>query len=75
MDVQTDDTTLIRETIQTYFEALHESSGEKVKASFHARGTVSGIMSDSDLSGLADGDGDPTPGLTLVFGVSKSFGG
>jgi len=47
MGVQTDDTTLIRETIQTYFEALHESSGEKVKASFHARGTVSGIMSDS----------------------------
>jgi uncharacterized protein (TIGR02001 family) len=37
--------------------------------------TISGILSDSDLSGLADGDGDPTPGLTLVFGVSKSFGG
>ncbi len=36
--------------------------------------TISGILNDSDLSGLADGDGDPTPGLTLVFGVSKTFG-
>jgi hypothetical protein len=47
MDQQTTEEALIRETIQTYFDALHESSGEKVKASFHARGTVSGIMSDS----------------------------
>ena len=47
MDQQTTEDALIRETIQTYFDALHESSGEKVKASFHAHGTVSGIMSDS----------------------------
>ena len=36
--------------------------------------TISGILNDSDLSGLADGDGSPTSGLTLVFGVSKTFG-
>ena len=36
--------------------------------------TISGILSDSDLSGLVDGDEEPTSGLTLVFGVSKSFG-
>ncbi len=47
MDQQTTEDALIRETIQIYFEALRESSGEKVKASFHAHGTVSGIMSDS----------------------------
>ena len=47
MDRQTSEEALIRDTIQTYFDALHESSGEKVKASFHAHGTVSGIMSDS----------------------------
>ena len=35
--------------------------------------TISGIVNDSDLSGLADGDGDPTSGVTLVFGVSKGF--
>ena len=35
--------------------------------------TISGILNDKDLSGLADGDGDPTAGLTLVFGVSKGF--
>ena len=36
--------------------------------------TISGILNDSDLSGLQDGDGSPTSGLTLVFGVSKTFG-
>ena len=35
--------------------------------------TISGILNDSDLSGLVDGDEEPTPGLTLVFGVSKTF--
>ena len=36
--------------------------------------SISGILSDSDLSGLVDGDDEPTSGLTLVFGVSKTFG-
>ena len=35
--------------------------------------TISGILSDSDLSGLEDEVGNPTPGLTLVFGVAKTF--
>ena len=35
--------------------------------------TISGIVNDKDLSGLSDGSGDPTAGVTLVFGVSKSF--
>ena len=35
--------------------------------------TISGIVNDSDLSGLMDGDGDPTAGVTLVFGVGKTF--
>ena len=35
--------------------------------------TISGIVNDSDLSGLLDGDGDPTAGVTLVFGVGKEF--
>jgi len=35
--------------------------------------SISGILNDKDLSGLSDGDGQPTPGLTLVFGVSKTF--
>ena len=47
MGRKTSEESLIRATIGTYFDALRESSGEKVKASFHARGTVSGIMSDS----------------------------
>jgi uncharacterized protein (TIGR02001 family) len=34
---------------------------------------LSGIVNDSDLSGLVDGDGEPTSGFTLVFGVSKTF--
>ena len=36
--------------------------------------TISGILNDSDLSGLEGGDGNPTSGVTLVFGVSKTFG-
>ncbi len=36
--------------------------------------SIAGILSDSDLSGLEDGDESPTPGLTLVFGISKTFG-
>ena len=35
--------------------------------------TISGILNDSDLSGLVDGEEDPTSGLTLVFGISKTF--
>lgn len=35
--------------------------------------SISGIVNDSDLSGLSDGDGDPTAGVTLVFGVGKEF--
>lgn len=36
--------------------------------------TISGIMNDSELSGLVDDMDEPTPGLTLVFGISKTFG-
>jgi uncharacterized protein (TIGR02001 family) len=36
--------------------------------------TISGILNDSALSKLKDGDGNPTPGVTLVFGISKEFG-
>lgn len=36
--------------------------------------SIAGILSDSDLSGLQDGSGSPTSGLTLVFGISKTFG-
>ena len=35
--------------------------------------SISGILSDSELSGLSDGSGLPTPGLTLVFGIAKTF--
>jgi len=35
--------------------------------------TISGIVNDKDLSGKVDGQGNPTEGVTLVFGVSKSF--
>ncbi len=34
---------------------------------------ISGILSDSELSGHHDALGSPTPGLTLVFGVTKVF--
>ncbi len=36
--------------------------------------TIAGILNDSAASGLVDRDGDQTSGLTLVFGVSKTFG-
>jgi len=35
--------------------------------------SISGIVNDSDLSGLTNGSGNPAGGATLVFGVSKSF--
>ena len=35
--------------------------------------SISGIVNDSELSLLVDGDGAPTPGVTLVFGISKTF--
>ncbi len=35
--------------------------------------TIAGILNDSVASGLVDRDGDPTSGLTLVFGVGKEF--
>ena len=35
--------------------------------------TISGIVNDKDLSGLANGTGNPTAGVTVVFGVSKEF--
>ena len=35
--------------------------------------SISGIVNDKDLSGALDGTGNPTEGVTLVFGVSKSF--
>ena len=37
--------------------------------------TISGILSDSDANTrFVDADGSPTPGLTLVFGIGKTFG-
>ena len=36
--------------------------------------TIAGILNDSLASNLVNRDGDPTPGLTLVFGVGKTFG-
>jgi uncharacterized protein (TIGR02001 family) len=35
--------------------------------------SISGILNDKDLSGLKDGEGNPTSGVTVVFGVSKEF--
>ena len=35
--------------------------------------SISGILNDSDASGLFDSAGLPTPGLTLVFGIGKTF--
>jgi uncharacterized protein (TIGR02001 family) len=35
--------------------------------------SIVGILNDSDLSGLVDGSGKATPGLTLVFGIAKLF--
>ena len=35
--------------------------------------TISGILSDSELSGLSDAAGLPTPGVTVIFGIGKTF--
>jgi hypothetical protein len=35
--------------------------------------TISGIVNDKNLSGLEDRNGNPTSGVTLVFGVTKNF--
>ena len=35
--------------------------------------SVAGILSDSTLSGLSDGANLPTPGLTMIFGIGKTF--
>ena len=35
--------------------------------------TISGILSDSELSGKSDAAGLPTPGLTVIFGIGKTF--
>ena len=35
--------------------------------------SIVGILSDAELSGLFDSAGLPTPGLTLVFGIGKTF--
>ena len=35
--------------------------------------SISGIVNDSTLSGLVDNAFAPTPGVTLVFGVGKTF--
>ncbi len=48
MDQQTADAELIRDTIQTYFDALYKGSSDKVRASFHAHGSLSGYMPGSD---------------------------
>ena len=35
--------------------------------------SISGIVNDKEISGHHDGAGNPATGLTLVFGVSKTF--
>ena len=35
--------------------------------------TIAGILNDSDASGLFDSAGLPTPGMTLFFGIGKTF--
>ncbi len=35
--------------------------------------SITGILSDSELSGLLDRDQLPTPGLTVIFGIGKTF--
>ena len=35
--------------------------------------TILGILSDSELSRLLDGNQLPTPGLTVIFGIGKTF--
>ncbi len=36
----------IRETIQTYFECMHESSAEKTHAAFHSSAKITGYLPD-----------------------------
>lgn len=40
------DQTLIEATIQTYFDSMYESSGDKVKKAFHADAKVVGYLED-----------------------------
>jgi hypothetical protein len=48
MDAQTDDTTLIQDTIRTYLDSMYKGSTDKVRECFHAHGTLSGYMPGSD---------------------------
>ena len=62
-------------TYGAFFDDIEGSYGE-VGYGFSAAEfdfTISGILNDSDLSGLVDGINEPTPGLTLVFGIGKTF--
>ena len=62
-------------TYGAFFDDFEGSYGE-VGYGFSAAEfdfTISGILNDSDLSGLVDGSNEPTPGLTLVFGIGKTF--
>ena len=36
----------IRETIQTYFDSMHESSAEKAHAAFHPDARITGYLDD-----------------------------
>lgn len=36
----------IRQTIQTYFDGMHESSAEKTRAAFHPNATITGYLED-----------------------------
>ena len=48
MDAQTDEATMIRETLQTYFDSMYKGDSAKVRESFHAHGSLSGYLPDSD---------------------------
>lgn len=36
----------IRQTIQTYFDGMHESSAEKMRTAFHPNATITGYLED-----------------------------
>ena len=36
----------IRQTIQTYFDGMHESSAEKTRTTFHPNATITGYLED-----------------------------
>ena len=36
----------IRQTIQTYFDGMHESSADKTRAAFHPNATLTGYLED-----------------------------